>query len=176
MPTLHKAIAALERHLGFPPPRSRQVARRLQDAGIVPLGAPGVAPKLDVDDVVSLILALAADTTLREAADAVRTYRALVPNGADLTGAPASIPRTAGDALDIFADIAVHGDSDVVRRDRIEVVANWPEIAIHSPNGVARFVPHGALATAWQVNGHRRSTNINGAALVDCLRDLFKGN
>ena len=56
-------------------------------------------------------------------------------SGADLTDAPASID-TAGRALDIIADIALHGDADLLRRDRIEVVSTFPEVAIHDAVGV----------------------------------------
>lgn len=172
MATLNAALAALERRIGFPQSRSRTVARRLQEAGVLPVGAPGVAPELGVDNIVDLVIALAADTSLHTAADAVRSYRALTPGGSDLANAPASID-TAGRALDIWADIAVHDDASVLRQDRIEVVANWPEIAIATPDGVRRFAPVGPLASNWQASGHRRSTTINGAALVDCLRELF---
>jgi hypothetical protein len=106
----------------------------------------------------------------------VEQYRSLVPGGANLVGAPATIDRNAGDALEVFADIAVHGDSDLLRRDKIEIVSNWPEVAILRDGKVARFVPVGALATHWRDSGHRKSTIISGAALVDCLHALFGEN
>lgn len=174
MPTLNQAVSAIDRHLGFPTSRSRQVARRLQEAGQFPLGAPGTAPVVDVDDVLNLVLALAADTTLHTAADAVTTYRSLVPHGADLSGAPASIPRTAGDALDVWAEIAINGEADIIRRDRIEVVSNGPGVAVHTPRGVARFVPAEANPNLWQDRGHLRAVSLRGAALVGCLRSLFQ--
>ena len=169
---------AIERHLGFPETRNRTTARSLQEGGMWPLGVPGAPAEVDVDDVVSLIIALAIDGPLHKAAGAVRAWRDMTPGGVDLTDAPESID-TAGRALDTFADLAIHGDHpDLLRRDMIEVVANWPEIAI--TNGitgkVARFVPVGALASNWQTRGHRRSTTLNGSALVDCLRDIFSGD
>lgn len=172
MPTLNAAIAAIDRHIGFPTSRARQVARRLQEAGVLPVGAPGVAPELGVDNVIDVVIALAADTSLHTAAEAVCAYRALTPGGTDLSNAPASID-TAGRALGIWAAIAVRGDADVLRRDRIEVVSTWPEVALHVPEGVRRFVTAGAPAATWQAGGHRKSTTINGAALIDALRELF---
>ncbi|MER9392212.1 MULTISPECIES: hypothetical protein [unclassified Mesorhizobium] len=174
MATLNASLIAIERHLGFPHSRSRTVSRRLQERGKLPLGAPGVAPELDAHDVVSLIIALAADTALHEAPDAVERYRALTPGGADLTSAPASID-TAGQALDILADVANHSAADMLRRDRIEVVSNWPEIAIAdaASGSTKRFMSVGALATNWQANGHRKSTTINGSAFVDVIQNLF---
>jgi hypothetical protein len=167
-------LTSIEHYLGFPKSRSITISRRLQERGALPIGAPGVAPELDTHDVVSLIIALAADTALHEAPDAVARYRSLTPGGVDLTGAPDSID-TAGRALDIFADIAIHGDADLLRRDRIEVVSNWPEVSIHDATSglTKRFVPVGALAANWQANGHRKSTTINASAFVDCIRDLF---
>ncbi|GLS34511.1 hypothetical protein GCM10010869_00990 [Mesorhizobium tianshanense] len=175
MATLRDCLSAIERHIGFPKSRSITVSRRLQERGALPLGAPGIAPELDAHDVVSLIIALAADTALHEAPDAVERYRALTPGGADLTDAPASID-TAGRELDIMADIAIHGNADLLRRDRIEVVANWPEVAITDATSgqIKRFVAPGALATNWQANGHRKSTTINGSAFVDCIQYLFE--
>ncbi|RAZ83202.1 hypothetical protein DPM33_32995 [Mesorhizobium hawassense] len=171
----NQAFVAIERHLGFPETRSRTTARSLQEGDLWPLGGPGAAPELDIDDVVSLIIALAVDGPLHRAAGAVRAWRDMTPGGADLTGAPDRID-TAGRALDIFADAAVHGEHpDLLRRDLIEVVSSWPEIVIANglTGAAARFVPAGADAGHWQAAGHRKSTTLNGAALVDCLRELF---
>ncbi|MDX8499883.1 hypothetical protein RFM99_15800 [Mesorhizobium sp. VK4C] len=165
-------MSAIERHVGFPKSRARQVARRLQEAHILPLGGPGIAPELDAYGFISLLIALAADAPLHEAAEAVSTYRALTPGGVDLTGAPESVD-TAGRALDIFADIAAHGEPDLLRRDFFEVVSSWPEIAMRRDGAVTRFASVGALASHWQAKGHRKSITINGAALVDAIQELF---
>ncbi|MER8858987.1 hypothetical protein [Mesorhizobium sp. M0138] len=174
MASLRTCLTAIERYLGFPQSRSRTVARRLQERSVLPLGAPGIAPELDEHDVVSLIIALAADTTLHEAPDAVERYRRLTPAGIDLTGAPASID-TAGRALDVMADIAIHGDAGLLRRDRIEIVSSWPEIMIENAASgrASRFVAVGSLANHWQANGHRKSVEINGGAFIDAINDLF---
>ncbi|TPL39232.1 hypothetical protein [Mesorhizobium sp. B2-4-8] len=175
MPTLNEAMLAVERHIGFPKSRARQVAQRLQEAAILPRGAPGIAPELEPHNVVSLIIALAADTTLWQAPSTVASYRALTPAGVDLTGAPASID-TAGGALDVIADVAIHGTTDLWRRDSLSVVSGWPEILIeNATTGKAtRFVQPGADASHWQSRGHRKSTTINISAFVDCLQDLFQ--
>lgn len=174
MATLHSVLAAIERHIGFQESRSRTVARRLQEAGALPMGGPGVAPELDVDDFIYLVIALAADTTLHGAPSAVVTYMALTPGGAVLdASAPASIPRNAGHELIRWSDQALHGDADALRRDRIEVVSNWPELVIQSDGKQHRFVMLGTNAAHWQAKGHRKSTTLNGAALVDAIRELF---
>ncbi|TIO04096.1 hypothetical protein [Mesorhizobium sp.] len=174
MATLKACLTSIEHYLGFPKSRSITISRRLQERGVIPVGAPGIAPKLDAHDVVSLIIALAADTALHEAPDAVTRYRALTPGGIDLIGAPASID-TAGRALDIMADVAIHGSADLLRRDRIEVVSNWREVSIHdaTSGNTKRFVAPGADASAWQHAGHRKSTTITGSAFVDAVRDIF---
>jgi len=175
MPSTNEAVDAIVRHIGFDHPRARAVARSLTEDGAIPSGAPGRSPELDVDHVLDLILGCVVDAPLRAIADTVEQYRALVPGGANLAGAPENVTRTAGDALAIFADIALHGDANVLRSDQIEIVSGWPEIAVK--DGVtgkcARHVAPGALASHWQSSGHRKSTAINGAALVDCLRELF---
>lgn len=171
MPSTNEAIDAVVR-LGFDPGRTKAVARSLTDAGTLPSGGPGKSPALDVGHVIDLLIGVAIDVPLRLVPAAVRSYRALTPGGASLTNAPASID-TAGRAMDIWADIALHGDADVLRRDRIEIVSSWSEIAIATPEGVRRFVPVGANAAHWGSSGHRRSTAINGAALCDAIRELF---
>jgi hypothetical protein len=173
MPTTSEAVDAIVRHIGFDPPRAKAVARSLTEDGAIPSGAPGRSPELAIDHVLDLVLGCAVDAPLRAIAATVERYRALTPGGANLDGAPAGIDRTAGDAIDIWADVALHGDGDLLRRDTIDVVAGWPEIAIHTGDTVSRFVAPGTLATHWQACGHRKSTTISGAALVDCLRELF---
>jgi hypothetical protein len=176
MPSTQEAVDAIVRHLGFDSARVKAVARSLTEDGSIPSGSPGKSPELNPEHIINIVLGCAVDVPLRAIADTVVAYRALVPGGANLDGAPASIDRTAGDALDIIADIAVHGDSDILCRDRIEIVASWPEVAIHGNGAVTRFVAPGALATHWQASGHRKSTIINGAALVDALGELFGDN
>lgn len=176
MPTTQEAVDALVRHIGFDPPRVKAVARSLTEDGRLPPGGPGRSPELAVDHVIDLVLGCSVDAPLRAIAATVEQYRALAPGGACLATAPATIDRNAGEALDIWADIAIHGDSDVLRRDKIEIVATWPEVAIQRDGKVARFVPVGALATHWRDSGHRKSTIISGAALVDCLHALFGEN
>lgn len=176
MVSTNEAVDALCRHIGFDPPRAAAVAKKLTEAGSIPPGGPGKSPELNPEHIINIVLGCAVDVPLRAIADTVVAYRALVPGGANLDGAPASIDRTAGDALEVFADISIHGDADILRRDKIEIVATWPEVAIQRDGKVARFVPVGALATHWRDSGHRKSTIISGAALVDCLRALFGEN
>ncbi|RLP22177.1 hypothetical protein [Mesorhizobium sp. YM1C-6-2] len=120
----------------------------------------------------SLVIALAIDGPLHKAADAVRTYRGLTPGGASLDDAPVHLP-TAGEYLDAWAQLVLEDDASVLRRDQIEVDMAFPAIAIHSAAGTKRWQPVGSLPNHWQSTGHRRSTTINGAALVDALKELF---
>ncbi|KQZ99570.1 hypothetical protein ASD64_14660 [Mesorhizobium sp. Root157] len=172
MPTTLEAIDALCARIGFDKPRAKAVARALTDAGRLPAGGPGKSPELDAEHVVDIVIGCSVDAPLRAIADSVAAYRAMTPGGANLDGAPASID-TAGRALDIWADIAIHGDAALLRREQIEMISNWPEIAIHSTGSASRFREIGALASHWAETGHRKSTTINGAALVDALRELF---
>ncbi|WP_158665076.1 hypothetical protein [Ensifer adhaerens] len=175
MAKMNAAIAALERRVGFPQSRARQVARSLQEAGALPLGGPGKSPELNLDDFVTLVIALAADVPLHQSADAVRTYRNLTPGGADVSRAPASVPRNAGEEIDAIFSLAADGNSDV-RGIKLEFVANWPEVALHWHDGSAgRFRERGAIAAHWGASGHRRSTSINVAALADAIQETFTG-
>jgi hypothetical protein len=172
MATLNATLRALERHVGLPQSRSRTVARRLQEAHILPLGGPGIAPELTADAVVSLVIALASDTPLHGAVEAVQTYRDLTPVGAPLDALPDTIRYTAGDFLDGLADEPANA-----RNLKIEIVSTWPEIALHYSDGtIRRIVAPGADASAWQARGHRRSITINGAAFADAINELFGGN
>ena len=173
MPTLNEAIGAIKRHIGFQESRSRVVARRLREAGHLPAGAPGVAPEVDIANVLDLVVALASDARVHRVADALTTYSQLVPGGADLSTAPPSVPRTAGQQLLAIVQLAADGDQDV-RRLRLEFVATWPEVAIHWPDGsTQRFREVGALASHWGADGHRRSTTIPVGAIADTIQ-LFK--
>jgi hypothetical protein len=62
------AVTATMIQDGFPRSRSTGIARRLQEAGLLPSGAPGVPPELDENNVLDLAVALAADTELHTAA------------------------------------------------------------------------------------------------------------
>lgn len=175
MPTLNHAIDALSRHVGFPAARLRSLARRLQDADVLPSGAPGVAPEVKLQHVIDLIIAVASDATLRRAATAVETYRATTPGGADLSRAPASVRVDAGRQFEAVARLAMDGDTDA-RRTRVEIVSTWPEVVFLFEDGTAhRFQPVGTLSGHWQMLGHRRATTINGAAFADAIIELFGG-
>jgi hypothetical protein len=173
MTTTRKAVDALARRIGLESKRVRAVAIALTAARVIPSGAPRTPPELDPEHVVSLLIGSCLDVPLRAVAECVVAYRGLTPGGASLVGAPASL-RTAGNFLDIWADIAIHGDAaDLLRRDRLEIVSNWPEIALHETGNVKRWQPVGSLAGHWQSSGHRKSTTINGAAFIDAIQELF---
>ncbi|MCK1544014.1 hypothetical protein IVA98_05655 [Bradyrhizobium sp. 160] len=172
MASLNNALDSIERHLDFPRSRSAGIARRMQESGILPIGAPGVAPELDEDNVLDLVIALASDVTLHEAPDAVRAFHAMTPGGASLADAPSSIPN-APIAISLLIEDARVGVAGA-RSSQVEVSCNWRAVAIHSPaGGVKRFCEAGEAATHWQSSGHHRSTTLSAAALADALDELF---
>lgn len=176
MCTINSAVAALERYGGFDPKRSRTVSRALIDNGVIPMGAPGMAQVLSVEEFLFLLETLAFEPKLREARVTAARAQFLVPHGVVLPDdAPASIPRTAHQALLIYAELALGSldDQRAVSNRRFEFVSTWPEFADHCTGGVARFVEPGVNPQAWQAIGQRRSTTLNGAAFVDLIRALF---
>ncbi|MBB2753348.1 UNVERIFIED_ORG: hypothetical protein GGI57_004070 [Rhizobium aethiopicum] len=171
--TLAAAIAALERHVGFRRGRLVSMAQRLQQANVIPTGAPRTAPQLSLVDAVNLVVAYAADAPLHLAARSVATYSALTPGGADLAHAPSGVHVTAADYLASIAALAVEGDTGI-RRLKLEFVSTWPELAVQFEDGsIHRFQAVGAIAGHWQSNGHRQSLTVNGAALADALQEIF---
>ena len=171
MPTINAALAALERHTGFPQSRSKTISRRLQEAGILPLGAPGSTPQIDRAGFAGLFVALAADTTLHAAADRVRQYFALTPGGVSLEGTPASV-GTARSELLTLVETAIDAPGDLQHLN-IEVVSNFAEIAIHWPDSVHRYQPTGTIPGTWQVTTHRRATLVTGKAFTAAVRATF---
>lgn len=174
MASIADAIAALERRLGFLPDRSKTIARRLQEAGMLQSGAPGVTPHIELDEFVALVMARSIDPVLHVVADSVRVFGAMTPGGASLVGAPAHIP-TARQRLECLADMAI-GDADQQRHvaeSAIEFVTGWPEIVISGAGVVERFREVGALPDRWDSGKHRCSTTLNGAAFGQAVRDLF---
>lgn len=184
MATIKAAVAALERYGGFDPKRCRTISRALIDNGVIPMGAPGMAQVLSVEEFLFFLETVAFDPLLREARETAARAQFLVPDGVDLTGAPASIPRTAHEALLVEAEMALAGlgAQRAVTAARFEFVHNWPEIAIHHSGRVARFVEPGASHHTWQVRGRRTATTVslvrgkqdNGQAAVRRIRQKIE--
>ena len=175
--TLRNVLDAVEQHIGFPRSRSSGVARRLQEAKLLPSGAPGVAPDLDQRDVCLLLAVLMSAPKLHEAPDHARAYQAMTPGGAVLSAdAPSSIPRSALEYLEIQAEIAIGGDSDAVedvRSHRFEFEHFWRELSAHAPEGtVTRFVLPGQLATHQQAP-HRIAGLVKGDSFVSLIKAIF---
>ncbi|MHC2883697.1 hypothetical protein [Bradyrhizobium barranii] len=179
MATLNSALDAIERHIGFPRSRSSGVARRLLEAGLLPSGAPGVAPELEQRDVCLLLATLMSAPKLHEAVDHARAYSAMAPGGAVLSpDAPDSIPRSALDYLEVYSEVVIGGPADAVddiRGHRFEFAHGWRELSAHTPNDtVTRFVLPGALASHQQAT-HRIAGVVKGEAFVNLMKDLFNG-
>lgn len=177
MVTLNSVLDAIEQHIGFPRSRSSGIARRLQEAGILPSGAPGVAPELDQQSVCLLLATLMSAPKLHEAVDHARAYGAMTPGGVVLSDdAPDTIPRSAIEYLETQSEISVSGQPDVVadlRNHRFEFVHGWREMSAHTPEDtVTRFVLPGALASHQQAP-HRVAGVVRGEAFVNLFKDLF---
>jgi hypothetical protein len=177
MATLNNTLDAIERHIGFPRSRSTGIARRLQEADILPSGMPGVPPKLDQSDVCLLLATLMSAPKLHEAVDHARAYLAMTPGGAVLSAdAPDSIPRSALEFLEVKSEIAIGGQPDAVddvRGHRFEFVHGWRELSARTPEGtVTRFVLPGQLASHQQAP-HRIAGVVKGDAFVNLIKEIF---
>ncbi|WP_423414871.1 hypothetical protein RLW55_16945 [Hyphomicrobium sp. B1] len=173
---LPAAVAALEKHLGFRSERTRQLARRLQETGMLPAGSHGVSARLDVHDFGTLALACAAGGTIAECPERVATLDRLLPGGIDASDFPEGVRKRmvpAGVDLDAMLRMAAEGD-DCLRQVRIEVVSSWPEYAViwQASGEVRRWREPGSLPGHWAA-GHRRSTMIDGKALFYAVQALF---
>lgn len=172
---LPAAVKALEHHLGFDAARTKQIARRLQETGLLPAGSQGVSARFDPHDFGTLLLACAAGGTIAEAPDRVAALDRLVPEGRDPSDYPDEIKDrmpAAGLHLDALLQLAAEGD-DALRNLRIEIVATWPEFALHWSGGsVERWREPGKDPTHWAAS-HRRSIMIDGRALYRAVQALF---
>lgn len=177
MATLNACLDSIQTHIGFQRSRSTGIARRLQEAELLPSGAPGVAPEMDQRDACLLLATLMSAPKLHEAVDHARAYVAMTPGGAVLSAeAPDSIPRSALEYLTTKLWVVGSGDSEAVddiRRHRFEFVHAWRELAAHTPEGtVTRFVLPGQLASHQQAP-HRVAGVVKGEAFVNLMKDLF---
>jgi hypothetical protein len=173
MPTTKEAVAGLVHRVGYDPGRTKEVARELTEGHALPSGGPGKSPELSPQDVASIMLGAALDVPLRAVAETVATYRALRLGGVP-EGAPAAISGTAGDELDVLAEIAATGSPEAkarVAKTIISVVNSWSEFVLADQIDTRRF--SSGAPGHWQAYGHRKSVEINGSAFVDVINDLF---
>ncbi|TIL56726.1 MAG: hypothetical protein E5Y79_28390 [Mesorhizobium sp.] len=175
MATIANTAAASERHLGFPARRGRTIIRSLIDHEILSPGAPGVAVEIGAADFVSVLIALASGAKIKDAADTVAQYTHMTPSGIHRDTVPNAPMKTAFDYL-VDAVFAALGDIEMQRKVApltFDFCETWPELAVHAPEGVTRFILVGSLARYWQSGRQRRSTTISGLALINAARDLF---
>jgi hypothetical protein len=169
---LADVLAAVD-SLGFDPPRTKAIARRLSEAGAIPSGGPARPPELDQDDVLHLIVAIAVTSKLRLADHDLALYASLVPSGTVVQDeAPAGIPRNAAEAIDLVVDLARRGDPDA-RRSFVTFVRSWPEVEIEQPGRVSRYRNPGTNAGHWQKDGHRTATTIPVKAVANIVDGIF---
>lgn len=158
---------SIRQYLGVPVTRTLNVVRRLREAGMFPSGGPGRGPEFTRADIVTLIVAVATGSKLEDVAAATKATLATVPGGANLTGAPLTIPRTAEIALAVLASQAADGnDLDELI---IEISHGEPEVSLLWSDGVTqRLQSPGALAN--HVPRGRVATRIPGSAFAAILR------
>lgn len=177
MATVADMIAAVAARTGTPAGRVKHVTRRLQESNLLPLASGGAVPSIRIENLASVVLAVLADAQLKDIAKSVEVYGALVPAGVDVKVMPASIlpaPTTARGWLTNILRTFATGTAEeraAAARLHIEAVSNWPEIAIHAPTIVTRFVEPGALANGWQ-RPIRRSITLTGRVLELIVSDL----
>lgn len=176
MPSTKQACDGLVRRVGYDPGRTKEVARALTEADMLPSGSPGVSPDLSPQHVATLMLGVALDVPLRAVADTVAEYRSLRREGVP-EGAPSSISVTAGEQLDIIAEIAASGTPDakaLVAKTIITVVSNWQEITLTDTIDCRRFSE--GEPGRWMKYGHRKSVEINGGAFATVIAEIFAGD
>ncbi|UXS08697.1 hypothetical protein [Agrobacterium tumefaciens] len=158
---------SIRQHLGIPVTRSLNVVRRLREAGMFPSGGPGRGPEFARADIVTLLVAVSTGAKLDDVAASTRATLATVPGGANLAGAPLTVPRTAEIALAVLATQAAEGDD--LDELTIEIAHGEPEVALVWPDGVTqRLQAPGAIAN--HVPRGRVATRIPGSAFAAILR------
>lgn len=174
MAKIAATVAALEHYCGFPAARTKQVARRLLEEGILEPGGAFRAVQINEADFALLLLAVASGTPIPRVADATVALADSVPNGIDVDVMPETIRPPKRTAFDILHHQIWNAarNADAVVAD-LEVVETWPEVVFHLPEGVARFQPAGTLANHWQGAKQRRATRIPGAPIALAARNLF---
>lgn len=108
---------------------------------------------------------------LENVAEATQALLSSTPGGADVSGAPLTIPRDAEIALAVLASMAARKeDMDGVT---LEVVHGWPEIALSWSYGTTqRFQAPGSLANHQPSDKARIATRIPGSAFAKFIRSI----
>jgi len=133
-----------------------------------------------VPDVITMLMGLCADATLRETPEAVAKINALgrmFSGDVDPDTLPESIRdkiASAGDFLDALAQAAI--DCDTPFRDTLiefAIDGEQPELAVHYGAGVVqRFREPGAIPGHWRSHV-RKSITVSGMAFADLIYGLF---
>lgn len=175
---LSDAIDVLVEVFGFPAARARTVARKLQDAGALPLGTYSTPPMIDARGLVTLILGVCCDATLRETPTMVAQIEALEwlqpikivadPTPPELQEA---LHAEAGVFLEGLAALALRGEQ-WVGNVKIEVAPELPELVVYFGDGIAERFCGSSMPEA-QTNV-RKSTTITGAGLAIAVGELFQ--
>ncbi|MBB2720573.1 hypothetical protein EFR00_17540 [Rhizobium sophoriradicis] len=159
--------------IGVSAERALRVAHRLRDAGMLPKGGPGQAPDFGRADAITLLVAVASGATLRTVAERTSSLLETTPGGANVSGAPLSIPRTAEIQLAILANMAAHGALDGLT---LEIVHGWPEISLVWADGkVQRFQAAGSIANHQPSHQARVATTIPGPAFAKFITEADHG-
>ncbi|MBX5132531.1 hypothetical protein HJB80_07620 [Rhizobium lentis] len=160
--------------IGVPAQRALRVAHRLRDAGMLPKGGPGRAPEFDRTDAIAVLVAVASGATLRTVAGRAAALLAATPGGANVNGAPLTVPRTAEIQLAVMAKMAADGDQ--LEGVTIEIVHGWPEIALVWADGaIQRFQAAGSIANSQPSQRARVAATIPGPAFAEFTKEASNG-
>lgn len=177
MATLKRVLATIEQHIGFPTSRTKQVARRLAEADIIPTGGPRRAPELDQHHFLAIVAAAAMEDGLADVVNSHRCLHAMKPGGLPSTpDVPGHLTKSAWEQLQIVTELArgsVEEQRDATETQIEFISSPVAEIIFRERDGSAAvFHETGHRRGAWAA-GHRRSVAIRGGALVSAVRALF---
>ena len=180
MAGIAETVAVLARELNTPAGGITQRARRLREDGLLPTAVGRNQPPLRIENVASLLLAVTADSPVKDASAVADTYAGLQLHGIDPAVMPPNIQPSASTVRD-YLEHLLHSfasgskdDAALNSRLMIEVVSNWPEVRIYDPSDSSTlvFVEGGTLPSHWKSDAVRKSVTITGRAIERCVRAL----
>ncbi|MCA0200356.1 MAG: hypothetical protein LCH56_05900 [Proteobacteria bacterium] len=173
MATVARLVEILAIFLGIAPKTVNVYARALLNAGLLPLSRGRRIEEVEPIHIVRLLLALALQPKVKDAAQVVDAHGKMRPGGIT----PAMIksnPRlaeapTAESALAealVMLTGSKRDEQSIMSESIIEIVSSWPEISISHPKlGVLyRFTAPGNTGDLWQAHIKQAAT-IHGGTL-----------
>jgi hypothetical protein len=177
MGSLPEAIEALHLHLEEPEPRTRQISRHLQDAGLLPKSAGRRIEQLMAVHVATLILGV---STAKKASDAPRnalTWGRMTPNGEPLRQPVAGEPPPmlieiiSAMLAYVWSEAGAGPMSDVVLRSTLEITTTRPHAIVDFNGRREHYLPAGGE----KLSGRQRVDRIPGAVMHRIAMALIEG-